>query len=514
MERLVAIPKSVSSVIVLLGSILLIVSLRSSYSPSSLYSSFDGYLNGNQNKNIYKDYKYSVGETPKNLAPAFSPEVYQKSTFSTNEYQEVEKANNSSSAEDLDSKEPDALFSTVFVDNSMKNGSEIENYTAVYTNQSLKAESLTSPPVQNIVPGENAAKDYVKSDTRKCDLYHGKWVHDSSGPVYANNTCPILTQAQNCQGNGRPDKDYENWRWKPSQCELPRFNGRNFLEFLKGKTLAFVGDSLARNQMESLLCMLWQTEVPESRSYRRMHRWYFKSTSTTIIRIWSAWLVKKTDLPFQTSSPRAVNVHLDIPDTSFTDFLPNFDILVLSTGHWFTTESKYLVNNKTIAPRRRLRRKRKRISKKNQNNNLYFYGMALGTILNAIGSTHDYKGLTILRSYSPEHYTGGAWNNGGSCLGVDKVSNKPDISLYSSTMKKKQFEEFEKASKREKNGKFVYMDITEMSGYRHDGHPSIYSGRMENRNGRNKIEDCTHWCMPGPVDTWNEILFEVLKREL
>jgi len=91
-----------------------------------------------------------------------------------------------------------------------------------------------------------------------CDLYHGNWIHDPLGPLYTNNSCPVLTQMQNCQGNGRPDKDYENWRWKPFQCDLPRFDPKKFLELMRGKTLAFIGDSVARNQMESMLCILWQ----------------------------------------------------------------------------------------------------------------------------------------------------------------------------------------------------------------------------------------------------------------
>lgn len=92
-------------------------------------------------------------------------------------------------------------------------------------------------------------------------MYHGNWVYDPQGPLYTNNSCPVITQMQNCQGNGRPDKEYENWRWKPSQCDLPRFDGRKFLELMRGKTLAYIGDSVARNQMESMLCILWQVIV-------------------------------------------------------------------------------------------------------------------------------------------------------------------------------------------------------------------------------------------------------------
>ncbi|KAE8678311.1 hypothetical protein F3Y22_tig00111427pilonHSYRG00421 [Hibiscus syriacus] len=94
-----------------------------------------------------------------------------------------------------------------------------------------------------------------------CDLYQGNWFYDPQGPSYTNNSCPVITQMQNCQGNGRLDKEYENWRWKPSKCDLPRFDAKKFLELMRGKTLAFIGDSVARNQMESLLCLLWQASI-------------------------------------------------------------------------------------------------------------------------------------------------------------------------------------------------------------------------------------------------------------
>ncbi|KAL0304171.1 UNVERIFIED_CONTAM: protein YLS7 [Sesamum radiatum] len=252
--------------------------------------------------------------------------------------------------------------------------------------------------------------NFVDSD---CDLYHGKWIYDSTGPLYPHDSCPVLTQMQNCQGNGRPDKDYENWRWKPSQCDLPRFDAKKFLELMRGKTLAFIGDSVARNQMESLLCILWQVEVPKNRGNRRMQRYYFRSTSTMIVRIWSSWLVHQTSEPFDFAPAGVAKLHLDAPDEGFMEYITGFDVIVLSSGHCF----------------------------------------------------------------SPDHYEGGAWNTGGSCTGKVRPASEEAFS------------------------------------YRHDGHPGPYRSPDPNKitkrgpDGRPPPQDCLHWCMPGPVDTWNELVF-------
>ncbi|KAF2311759.1 hypothetical protein GH714_026539 [Hevea brasiliensis] len=126
------------------------------------------------------------------------------------------------------------------------------------TTTSAPDSESEAKPVLSDVPSNTTP---ISSEDSGCDLYHGIWFFDSQGPSYTNNTCPVLTQMQNCQGNGRPDKEYENWRWKPSQCELPRFDAKKFLELMRGKTLAFIGDSVARNQMESMLCLLWQASI-------------------------------------------------------------------------------------------------------------------------------------------------------------------------------------------------------------------------------------------------------------
>ncbi|KAJ6805535.1 protein YLS7-like [Iris pallida] len=144
---------------------------------------------------------------------------------------------------------------------NLPSGSENESGKASSENDLEKAGSgtqddgsaLLDAAKEGTVSPSESEIDSATTSSKSCDLYQGKWIYDPVGPLYTNNTCPIITQMQNCQGNLRPDKEYENYRWKPDQCDLPRFSPRKFLELMRGKTLAFIGDSVARNQMESML---------------------------------------------------------------------------------------------------------------------------------------------------------------------------------------------------------------------------------------------------------------------
>lgn len=51
----------------------------------------------------------------------------------------------------------------------------------------------------------------------------------------------------------------------------------------------------------------------------------------------------------------------------------------------------------------------------------------------------------------------------------------------------------------------VYLlNITELSDLRIDGHPSIYG------SGGHSSMDCSHWCLAGVPDTWNELFYAAL----
>jgi len=59
-----------------------------------------------------------------------------------------------------------------------------------------------------------------------------------------------------------------------------------------------------------------------------------------------------------------------------------------------------------------------------------------------------------------------------------------------------------------------YMNITKLSQYRRDAHPSIYWSTQW-KDGLEKVNiralaDCSHWCLPGLPDTWNRLLYASL----
>ncbi|PWA42463.1 PC-Esterase [Artemisia annua] len=64
------------------------------------------------------------------------------------------------------------------------------------------------------------------------------------------------------------------------------------------------------------------------------------------------------------------------------------------------------------------------------------------------------------------------------------------------------------------------VNISQLTQYRRDAHPSIYRTHyspLTETQLSNPISyaDCSHWCVPGVPDTWNELLLtHILRGEL
>jgi len=100
-----------------------------------------------------------------------------------------------------------------------------------------------------------------KKRKRKCDIFSGEWIPNPKAPYYTNTTCRAIHEHQNCIKYGRPDLGFMKWRWKPKECDLPLFDPYEFLEIVRGTRMAFVGDSVSRNHVQSLICLLSRVPI-------------------------------------------------------------------------------------------------------------------------------------------------------------------------------------------------------------------------------------------------------------
>jgi len=55
------------------------------------------------------------------------------------------------------------------------------------------------------------------------------------------------------------------------------------------------------------------------------------------------------------------------------------------------------------------------------------------------------------------------------------------------------------------------LNVTYLTLQRRDGHASIYY--MGPKPAPIRRQDCSHWCLPGVPDTWNELVFAVYLKQ-
>ncbi|KAK1355669.1 protein trichome birefringence-like 6 [Heracleum sosnowskyi] len=114
------------------------------------------------------------------------------------------------------------------------------------------------------------------------------------------------------------------------------------------------------------------------------------------------------------------------------------------------------------------------------------------------------KTQVFFRSSAPSHFRGGQWNAGGHCREASQPLNGTFRTTYSE--KNIILEEV----LRQMKIPVTILNITSLSDYRVDGHPSVY-GRSPGKSSSSRGQDCSHWCLPGVPDTWNELLYFYLQ---
>ncbi|KAF8772553.1 hypothetical protein HU200_005510 [Digitaria exilis] len=344
----------------------------------------------------------------------------------------------------------------------------------------------------------------------RCDMSMGKWVREPRGPIYTNLTCPTLPDFKNCQKYGK-DPGHLFWRWQPDGCDLPRFSPERFLDVVRGKRLAFIGDSLARNQMDSLLCLLSQAETPTDvyrDAYDKFRTWHFPAHNFTLMAMWTEFYAHAVPVLDAEGKPTAsFDIHLDRLNANWTSRLPGLDFAVISGGNWFFRVNYLWENGRRIG------------CVNCREANLTDLGIAYAVrrvvrpALEAIAKCHGCSGsnnlVTFLRTYTPDHFEHGSWFSGGYCNRTQPLE-EGEISLQSIGWELRRVQSEEVARVRERTGskRFGVLDVTKAMMLRADGHPG---GHYDKRWVRN-ASDCLHWCLPGPVDMWNDVLLQRLAQ--
>ncbi|XP_050287258.1 protein trichome birefringence-like 38 [Quercus robur] len=325
-----------------------------------------------------------------------------------------------------------------------------------------------------------------KKQVSGCNLFRGKWVIDPSYPLY-DSSCPYIDPEFNCQKYGRPDKQYLKYAWKPDSCDLPRFDGIGFLSKWRGKKIMFVGDSLSLNMWESLSCMI-RASVPSAKnSFVRKELQSsvtFQDYGVSLIYYKTTYLVDIV----REDVGRVLNLDSIQGGNSWT----GMDMLIFNTWHWWT----HTGNSQPwdyIRVGTSLYKDMDRITAFNRGLNTW------ASWVNQ--NVNPSKTKVFFQGISPTHYQGKEWNQPkktcsgqvGPLTGSTYPAGAPPavavVNNVLSTIKKT-----------------VYLlDITTLSQLRKDAHPSSYSGEHSGN-------DCSHWCLPGLPDTWNQLLYAALSK--
>ncbi|KAL3323941.1 hypothetical protein AABB24_038225 [Solanum stoloniferum] len=327
-----------------------------------------------------------------------------------------------------------------------------------------------------------------------CDIFDGKWVVDNSYPLYNASECPFVEKGFNCLANGRTNGDYLKWRWKPRNCELPRFNVYHMLEILRNKRIVFVGDSMSRTQWESLICLLMTGVQDKGSVYEvngnkitKLIRFLgvrFSSFNFTVEFYRSVFLVQHTWSSKYGIKRVRSTLTLDQLDDISDEWI-NADFLIFNSGQWWVPGKLFGVGcyfqvNSTL-----------RIGMSIQT--------AFRTALETWSSWIDTKinpnrTRVFFRTFEPSH-----WSN--LTQRMCNVTNQP--LSETNGQESSSFSDAVLEAAHSMKVPVNVLHITPMSAFRKDAHVGLWSDNPS-------LSDCSHWCLPGLPDLWNEMVFSYL----
>ncbi|KAL8512211.1 hypothetical protein ACS0TY_018608 [Phlomoides rotata] len=343
-----------------------------------------------------------------------------------------------------------------------------------------------------------------------CDVFEGKWVWENeSRPLYREESCEFLVKQTSCLRNGRRDSLYQNWRWQPHACNLPRFDGVKMMEMLRDKRLMFVGDSVQRGMFESMVCLV-QSGIPHDvvkTSLQRIPpRKVFKveEFNASIEYYWAPFIIESISDHATNHTVRKRMVRLDSVAKHSKEW-EGADILVFESYVWWMYKPTINATYRSF-------------DNIKEYNVTTAYRLAMETWANWVASSiNPLTQKIFFTTTSPTHLWSWEWNPGtdGNCFNETHPIEGP----YWGTGSNLDIMRIVEDVIARLHVKVNVLNITQLSEYRKDGHASVFGERKgklltkEQRSDPKNYADCIHWCLPGVPDTWNEILYAILLQD-
>ncbi|XP_010264537.1 PREDICTED: protein trichome birefringence-like 33 isoform X2 [Nelumbo nucifera] len=357
---------------------------------------------------------------------------------------------------------------------------------------------------------EHARLPFAVGETEGgCDVFSGKWVRDESNrPLYEEWECPYIQPQLTCQEHGRPEKEYQHWRWQPHGCSLQSFNATFMLEKLRGKRMMFVGDSLNRGQFVSMVCLLHRIIPDHAKSmetFDSLTVFRAEEYNATIEFYWAPFLLESNSdnavihrIADRIVRKGSINKH--------GQYWKGVDILVFNTYLWWMTGLKMKILQGSFNDD---------VNDIMEVSTEDAYRMTMKSMLRWVQKNMDLpKTRVFFTSMSPTHGKSKEWGGDaeGNCYNETTPINDP--TYWGSGSRKSIMQVIGEVFDKSKVP-ITFLNITQLSEYRKDAHTSIYKKQWspltpEQLANPVSYADCVHWCMPGLQDTWNELLYNKL----
>nr|GMD20293.1 protein trichome birefringence-like 41 [Ipomoea batatas] len=354
--------------------------------------------------------------------------------------------------------------------------------------ESIHGSNNLEIQVQAVCNGSNGGKPPILKKT-KCNWFKGTWVWDDSYPMYDSMSCPFIRKEFHCVKYGRTNLEYLKYRWQPHGCELPRFNGEDFLRRMKGKKIMYVGDSLSLNNFESLLCLLHGTVpgVKYKEEFTPLNVTVtFQDYDVEVILFHSEFLV---DI-----EKEGIGRVVKMNSVKNGEIWKQINVLIFNSWLWWLRmppkqpwDFIEQVDGKVVKDMNRVEA----------------FQMALQTWAKWVDTEVDLtKTKVFFQGETAAHYRGDLWGKTAkaNCVNEFMPINETVISTAASpvtNITKKILSEIRKP--------VFFLDLATLSRFRVDGHIMKYNGFHGT--------DCTHWCIAGVPDTWNLLLYAGLLQD-